>query len=218
MPVPRTVAAASSTPTAAARKPIHTNTRRPLAPVSEEVKVKPHFLDDSSEGVEDFREWSYFQKNKTRVRILGHTSAWSAAFVDKVRSQRFYDMDAPLVVRKKKTPLELQKEQEERQRRAKLQLMKWMESGAEKEKDKTRKGKTKSKGATFVQKVIIARSMGRLMDSDSDLDRSTHSKHGSGSDSETDLNRSRHGTQLPPVARRKESVMAALSDASMKEK
>ena len=195
----------------------HTNTRRPLPPLSEDVKVKPFFLDDSSEGVEDFRDWSYFRKNATRVIIVGHTSAWSASFADKVRNQRFYEMDAPLVVRKKKTPKELEKEQEERQKRAKLQLMKWMESGAEKDKDPKR-SKMK-KGATFIQ---IARSMSRL-DSNSDLERSTQGKKsgggrgagrgdGSGSDSESDLDRSSHNGKHQAVARKKDSIVAALSD------
>ena len=58
----------------------------------EDEKKKPLFLDDSSEGVDDFTSWKYFQQHPLRLKMKGHSSAWAPGFVEKVKHQRFFEI------------------------------------------------------------------------------------------------------------------------------
>ena len=167
-----------------------------------EEKKKPLYMDDSSENVDDFTSWSYFQQRPLRLKMKGHSSGWAPGFIEKVKHQRFFEMDAPLVTRKKKTAEELAKEQEELARRAKLQLQLWMEAGGEDENLKKKK-KGKQKAALVTQRKQKSHS-----DSESDLERSD-------SDLDNDLNRSgkkndlnRSGKSVDHNKRKKEEKIA----------
>ena len=175
----------------------------------EDEKKKPLFLDDSSEGVDDFTSWKYFQQHPLRLKMKGHSSAWAPGFVEKVKHQRFFEMDAPLVVRTRKTAEEFAKEQEELKRRAKMQLQLWMEGGGEDETLKKKK-KGKHKAALFTQKK---QNKGHS-DSESDAEQS------GGSDLD-DPNRSgksvdhkkRKEKKEQKIARKKETLEGILSSS-----
>ena len=164
----------------------------------EDEKKKPLFLDDSSDGVDDFTAWSYFQQHPLRLKLKGHSSAWAPGFAEKVKHQRFFEMDAPLVLRKKKTAEELAKEQEELARREKMQLQLWMEGGGE---DETLKKKKKGKKAALVtQKKQKGHS-----DSESDAERSGGSdldRSGKGDD------HNRSGKSVDHKKKKKEQAIA----------
>jgi hypothetical protein len=102
-------------------------------------QTKKGNINDSSIGVEDFREWSYFAKKNRPIKLLGNSSAWSPGFLDKVRDQRFYDVNATLVKYRPKTKKEILEEQKMIQRRAKLQLRKWMEQDSDVPTDERRR-------------------------------------------------------------------------------
>lgn len=159
-----------------------------------EEKKKPLYMEDSSENVDDFTAWSYFQQRPLRLKMKGHSSGWAPGFIEKVKHQRFFEMDAPLVTRKKKTAEELAKEQEELARRAKLQLQLWMEAGGEDENLKKKK-KGKQKAALVTQRKQKSHS-----DSESDVERSGSDLDRSGKSN--DLNRS--GKSVDHNKRKKE--------------
>lgn len=197
-----------------------------------EVPVQKPPLNDSSEGVDDFRAWSYFQKNTTKLKIFGHSSAWCPKFAEEVRHQRFYQMDAPLVVRKKKTPKELEKEQEELKKRAQQQLQKWLLGPDDHDKDKKDKKKGR-KTAIYHQnrngRRLKMDGAGSDSDAESDVDSSAHGSARRGSisarrgsigglrsDSDSDLDRSRTGKRIT-TKKRMEAAIAVLSAASTKD-
>ena len=191
---------------------------RGLQPLKE-IPTEKKPLDDSSEGVDDFRAWSYFKQNSTKLKIFGHSSAWCPKFAEEVRHQRFYQMDAPLVVRKKKTPSELAKEQEELNKRAKQQLQRWLEGPDDNDKNK-RDRKKGRKNSIFRQANGRKANDGTVTGSDAESDadvssaqKATQQRRGSfigkSNDIDSDLDHSRVGKNLTGKKQQKDGTAVA---------
>lgn len=54
-------------------------------------------MTDSSIGVDDFSQWSYFKKRQNKPIMIDHTSSWCESILEKTKHHLDYDMDLPLV-------------------------------------------------------------------------------------------------------------------------
>ena len=94
-------------------------------------------IGDTSVGVEDFSDWSYFRRRRPKAVIIGHSSSFSETVLQKSKHHKAYDMTPHSMLKKApKTKLELKEEVIEQSERARIQLARWKASDPNKGKGK----------------------------------------------------------------------------------